>query len=334
MAQEDARLLKTCQIGFVTIPMRTVGAHAAHCLPSRLLKRRCAYMAIAAFIFTWTAMIMIYVYSRGSLRHVTRSLSPPLPPVAGNMTVQMQEIRAAASAAWRAYAATGMTADDARPLAGGAESSLRVRATLYDSLGTLFVMGLREEYEQAVAEVLRLGAPRTFIYQTSSFEYNIRVVGGLLSAAQLSGDRRLLVVAEEAAHTLLSSSYLLWPSSLPIGRVRMQPLTPLNFPIWLIARVMDVSWYMPLLLHCVFVTVWSGTCTSACSSDRSIANSPESARTRSSCAHLRWRLGTRTTLALRMRYRRTSWRMQRARHGRSGPNFTKAPHVCTCPGIL
>lgn len=223
--------------------MRT-GAQAAHCLRSRLRKRRCAYMAIAAFIFMWTAMIMIYGYSRGSLRHVTRSLSPPLPPVAGNMTAQMLEIRAAASAAWRAYAATGMTGDDVRPLAGGAESSLRVRASLYDSLGTLFVMGLREEYEQAVAEVLRLGAPRTFIYQTSSFEYNIRVVGGLLSAAQLSGDRRLLVVAEEAAHTLLSSSYLLWPSPLPIGRVRMQPLTPLNFPVWLIARVMDVSWYL------------------------------------------------------------------------------------------
>jgi hypothetical protein len=28
-----------------------------------------------------------------------------------------------------------------------------VRATLYDSLGTLYVMGLYDEYEEAVAEV-------------------------------------------------------------------------------------------------------------------------------------------------------------------------------------
>jgi mannosyl-oligosaccharide alpha-1,2-mannosidase len=160
------------------------------------------------------------------------------------MSMQMREIRAAAAAAWKAYAATGMTGDDVQPLQGGAEDTLHVRATLFDSLGTLYVMGLYEEYEQAVAQVLRVGAPRTFIYPTSSFEYNIRVVGGTLSAAQLSGDARLLAVAEDAAHTLLSSSYFLWPSPLPMARVRMQPLTVLNFPVWLLARIMDAAWYL------------------------------------------------------------------------------------------
>jgi len=158
-----------------------------------------------------------------------------------------------------------MTGDDVRPLMGGTDDTMHVHATLFDSLGTLYVMGLRDEYEQAVAQVLRLGAPRTLLYQTSAFEcvlqalsrcipplqlcnnlsmYNIRIVGGTLSAAQLSGDRRLLAVAEQAAHTLLSSSYLLWPSPLPMGRVRMQPLTLPNFPVWLAARVMDAAWYL------------------------------------------------------------------------------------------
>ena len=104
----------------------------------------------------------------------------------GRPLVSLVTLLAAAAAAWRAYAATGMSGDDLRPVQGGTADSLRVRASLFDSLGTLFVMGLHEEYEQALAEVLRIGAPRTFIYQTSSFEYNIRVVGGLLSAAQLS----------------------------------------------------------------------------------------------------------------------------------------------------
>ena len=209
------------------------------------LKRRMACAVMLAFVCLWSVLLLLVHSPRASFQHHGgRSSAQRLPPVAEPMSMQMREIRAAAAAAWKAYAATGMTGDDLRPLQGGTEDTMRVQATLFDSLGTLYVMGLHDEYEQAVAEVLRRGAPRTLIYQTSAFEYNIRIVGGTLSAAQLSGDKRLLAVAEEAAHTLLSSSYLLWPSPLPMGRVRMQPLTLTNFPLWLVARVMDASWFL------------------------------------------------------------------------------------------
>lgn len=212
------------------------------CLRRRLPKHRllCALSAL----LIWSLIMTCAHNLRAFSRHAPRSPAQRLPPISEPMSMQMREIRAAAAAAWKAYAATGMTGDDVRPLQGGTEDSLRVRATLFDSLGTLYVMGLYDEYEAAVAEVLRLGAPRTFIYPTSSFEYNIRIVGGTLSAAQLSGDARLLAVAESAAHTLLSSSYFLWPSPLPMPRVRMQPLTVLNFPVWLLARVMDAAWFL------------------------------------------------------------------------------------------
>ena len=208
----------------------------------RLQKPRFLFAALISFVCLWT-MVMLHIHAtRAALHHGVRPLSPRLPPVAQPISTQMRDIRAAAAAAWQAYAATGMAGDDVRPLQGGTDDSLRMRATLFDSMGTLYVMGLYQEYEQAVAEALRIGAPRTFLHPTSSFEYNIRVVGGVLSAAQLSGDRRLLALAEEAAHTLLSSSYLLWLSPLPMPRVRMQPLTVLNFPVWLAARTMDVVW--------------------------------------------------------------------------------------------
>ncbi len=156
----------------------------------------------------------------------------------------MLEIRQAAADAWSAYAATGMTGDDLRPIQGGTVDHLHVHATLYDSLGTLYVMGLHAEFEAAVERAVDLGAPRTLLFPTSSFEYNIRIIGGLLSAAQLSGDLRLLSLASDAAHTLLSSAYFLWPSPLMVGRVRMQPLTFWNFPFWLAARIMDATWML------------------------------------------------------------------------------------------
>jgi len=167
-----------------------------------------------------------------------------LPPLTQPLSAEMLEIRQAAADAWSAYAATGMSGDDLRPIQGGAVDYMHVHATLYDSLGTLYVMGLYTEFEAAVERAVALGAPRTLLFPTSSFEYNIRIIGGLLSAAQLSGDSRLLSLASDAAHTLLSSAYFLWPSPLMVGRVRMQPLTFRNFPFWLTARIMDATWML------------------------------------------------------------------------------------------
>jgi mannosyl-oligosaccharide alpha-1,2-mannosidase len=160
------------------------------------------------------------------------------------LSAEMVEIRQATADAWSAYAGTGMAGDDLRPIQGGTTDYMHVHATLYDSLDTLYVMGLHAEFEAAVESAVALGAPRTLMFPTSSFEYNIRIIGGLLSAAQLSGDPRLLSLASDAAHTLLSSAYVLWPSPLMMDRVRMQPLTLRNFPFWLTARVMDTAWML------------------------------------------------------------------------------------------
>jgi hypothetical protein len=111
-----------------------------------------------------------------------------------------------------------MTGDDLRPIQGGAVDHMHVHATLYDSLDTLYAMGLYTEFEAAVERAVAL-----VLFPTSSFEYNIRIIGGLLNAAQLSGDSRLLSLASDAAHTQLSSAYFLRPSPLMVGRVRMQP---------------------------------------------------------------------------------------------------------------
>ena len=76
-----------------------------------------------------------------------------------------------------------------------------VGMTLVDSLDTLWLMGLREEFEEAVQWVsdhLELQAAS----DVSVFEYNIRLLGGLLSAFDLSGDKRLLAKAVEVGDML------------------------------------------------------------------------------------------------------------------------------------
>ena len=79
-----------------------------------------------------------------------------------------------------------------------------VGMTLVDSLGTLWLMGLKEEFEEAVQWVsdhLALQAAS----DVSVFEYNIRLLGGLLSAFDLSGDKRLLAKAVEVGDMLQSA---------------------------------------------------------------------------------------------------------------------------------
>ena len=212
--------------------------------------RACLYLFVLVAFAAASILLQFYnpslfnpnFFLHSKPRHEWRQYH--LPPLTQPLSADMSEIRQAAADAWSAYAATGMTGDDLRPIQGGAVDHMHVHATLYDSLGTLYVMGLYTEFEAAVERAVALGAPRTLLFPTSSFEYNIRIIGGLLSAAQLSGDSRLLSLASDAAHTLLSSAYFLWPSPLMVGRVRMQPLTFRNFPLWLTARIMDATWML------------------------------------------------------------------------------------------
>ena len=102
--------------------------------------------------------------------------------------------------------------DDLRPVSGGGLDWLGVSATLYDSLDALYVCGLRGDYDRAVARVfapswrdpLGRGAPTPY-RPVKVFEYHLRVVGGLLGAFEVSGDRRLLGAARHAAEAVAAA---------------------------------------------------------------------------------------------------------------------------------
>lgn len=103
---------------------------------------------------------------------------------------------------WRRYKQHAFGYDEILPASGGhANNWGGVGMTLVDSLDTLYVMGLREEFEQAcqwVVKNLQINSESNI----SVFEYNIRVLGGLLGAYDVSGKRELLDKAKEVADVL------------------------------------------------------------------------------------------------------------------------------------
>ena len=149
-------------------------------------------------------------------------------------------VRGALKDAFRAYERDASGFDDLAPVSRRGVNWLHSRATLVDALDSLYVVGLREDYERAVTEVLRptlVGEP-PFWQSVSVFEYHIRVVGGLLGAFEVSGDRRLLHAASHAADRVLS----VLPRRLgdAYTRTRQRLADPYGRPIlWLVARIID-----------------------------------------------------------------------------------------------
>ena len=149
-------------------------------------------------------------------------------------------VRGALKDAFRAYEKDATGFDDLAPVSRRGVNWLHSRATLVDALDSLYVVGLRGDYERAVTEVLRptlVGEP-PFWQSVSVFEYHIRVVGGLLGAFEVSGDRRLLHAASHAADRVLS----VLPRKLgdAYTRTRQRLADPYGRPIlWLVARIID-----------------------------------------------------------------------------------------------
>ena len=149
-------------------------------------------------------------------------------------------VKGALKDAFRAYEKDASGFDDLAPVSRRGVNWLYARATLVDALDSLYVVGLREDYERAVNEVLRptlVGEP-PFWQSVSVFEYHIRVIGGLLGAFEVSGDRRLLHAASRAADRVLS----VLPRRLgdAYTRTRQRLADPYGRPIlWLVARIID-----------------------------------------------------------------------------------------------
>ncbi|KAF1001693.1 mannosyl-oligosaccharide 1,2-alpha-mannosidase MNS1-like [Apium graveolens] len=114
-----------------------------------------------------------------------------------------QKVKGAMLHAWTSYEKYAWGKDELQPQSkDGVDSFGGLGATLVDSLDTLYIMGLDEQFQRArewVADSLDFNKN----YDASVFETTIRVVGGLLSAFDLSGDKMFLGKATDIANRLL-----------------------------------------------------------------------------------------------------------------------------------
>lgn len=103
---------------------------------------------------------------------------------------------------WKGYRSRAFGHDELMPVSGGFNDNWGgVGLTLIDSLDTLWLLGFRSEFDEAVEWVVNnftLNAQK----DVSVFEYNIRLLGGLLSAYELSNNRGLLEKAKEVGDLL------------------------------------------------------------------------------------------------------------------------------------
>ncbi|KAF1946865.1 seven-hairpin glycosidase [Clathrospora elynae] len=104
---------------------------------------------------------------------------------------------------WGSYRQFSWPQDELKPVtAEGEESFGGWGATLVDSLDTLWIMGLKEEFHEAVEAAAAIDFGKTNLTTVSVFETTIRYLGGFLSAYDLSRQPVLLEKAVQLGEML------------------------------------------------------------------------------------------------------------------------------------
>ncbi|KAF2877374.1 glycoside hydrolase [Massariosphaeria phaeospora] len=122
---------------------------------------------------------------------------------------------------WESYKQFAWTRDELRPSTGEADDTFGGwGATLVDSLDTLWIMGFKEDFFQAVRAVAEIDFGKSDTINISVFETTIRYLGGLLSAYDLSHEKVLLDKAIQVGEML----YCAFDTSnnMPIDRLPVE----------------------------------------------------------------------------------------------------------------
>lgn len=118
-----------------------------------------------------------------------------------------EAVKKALVKSWGAYKQYAWTKDELMPLsAKGKESFSGWSAQLVDALDTLWIMGLKDDFNLAVKEVALIDWSKTKSGGVVNlFEVTIRYLGGLLAAYDLSQEPILLAKAVELGNTLYAT---------------------------------------------------------------------------------------------------------------------------------
>lgn len=121
--------------------------------------------------------------------------------------------------AWSAYRQYAWGHDEFHPITKTSSEWFGVGLTILDSIDTTIIMGLKEEYDQA-REFVEKKLTFERDQDVNLFEITIRVLGGLLSAYDLTGDKLFKEKAVELGDRLLPCFKT--PSNVPYSDVNLK----------------------------------------------------------------------------------------------------------------
>ncbi|KAH8342045.1 hypothetical protein KR059_010090 [Drosophila kikkawai] len=146
----------------------------------------------------------------------------------GATNERQSAVVAAFKHSWAGYKKYAWGHDNLKPISQYSHEWFGLGLTIVDSLDTMYIMGLDDEFKEArdwIDHSLRFDTKR----DVNLFEVTIRVLGGLLSAYHLSGDTMFLAKASELGNRLLPA--FLSPSSIPYSDVNLGDLSA-HAPKW------------------------------------------------------------------------------------------------------
>ena len=142
-----------------------------------------------------------------ALAAVLSTAAAPVPtpaPAALDRAALAAQVREELLHAWRGYERYAWGHDELKPVSRTAHDWHRdsLLMTPVDALDTLLLLGLKDEAARAQKLIVeKLSFDREI--SVKNFEITIRILGGLLSAHQATGDPRLLSLAEDLGTRLL-----------------------------------------------------------------------------------------------------------------------------------
>ncbi len=145
------------------------------------------------------SFVLAVTLSSASLRCSAQAIQIPENP--GPMALQ---VRGEFLYAWNAYKEYAWGHDELKPLTKGFKDwyGTSLYMTPVDALDTLILMGLNDEADKAREAITKnLSFDRDI--EVKNFEITIRLLGGLLSSYQLTGDKKLLALADDLGTRLL-----------------------------------------------------------------------------------------------------------------------------------
>ncbi|XP_031433646.1 endoplasmic reticulum mannosyl-oligosaccharide 1,2-alpha-mannosidase isoform X2 [Clupea harengus] len=142
----------------------------------------------------------------------------PLPAASVSPEDRVEAVREAFRHAWKGYKEFAWGHDELKPITKSYGEWFGLGLTLIDALDTMWILGLKEEFEEA----------RTWVKEKLSFNKNvdvnlfestIRILGGLLSTYHLTGDELFLDKAKDIGSRLMPAFKT--PSKIPFSDVNI-----------------------------------------------------------------------------------------------------------------